>query len=208
MLLKSLKTLIFFISLFVFIPSANAKIWQVTAQDSLQKILNETQAGDHVHLKSGQYFGNFVINNSIILSGTDATIDAQGKGHAVLINAKDVTINSLRIVNWGDDLTEQNAGIYSDENSNGIIIKNCHLEGDTFGIWLEGGEHNKILNNTVIGNDTLRSADRGNGIQISNMKNTEVRGNDILVLIIPSHKIPYTIYVTEFTTCILTIIKF
>ena len=179
MWLKSLKTLLFFISLLVFFPSANAKTWQVTPQDSLQKTLDSAQAGDHVKLQPGQYFGNFVINNSIMISGIDATIDAQGTGHGILINAKDVTIDSLRIINWGDDLTDQNAGIYSDENSNGIVIKNCHLEGDTFGIWLEGGEHNKILNNTVIGNDSLRSADRGNGIQISNMKNTEVRGNDI-----------------------------
>ncbi len=179
MLLKSLKTLLFFISLLVFIPSTNAKVWQVSALDSLQEILDKTQAGDQVKLQPGEYRGNFVISQSIELSGTDATLDAQGQGHGLLINAEGVTIDSLRIVNWGDDLTEQNAGIYSDKKSNKITIKNCYLEGDTFGIWLQGGEHNKILDNTVIGNDTLRSADRGNGIQISNMKNTEVRGNDI-----------------------------
>jgi nitrous oxidase accessory protein len=179
MLLKSLKTLLFFISLLVIIPSVNAKIWLVTAQDSLQKILDETQAGDQVELQPGLYLGNFVINQSIQISGKDATLDAQGKGHGLLVNAEAVTIDSLRIINWGDDLTEQNAGIYSDKNSNHIIIKNCHLEGDTFGIWLQGGEHNKITDNVVIGNDKMRSADRGNGIQISNMKNTVVSGNDI-----------------------------
>lgn len=179
MLLKSLKTLLFIISLLVFIPNANAKVWHVTAQDSLQKILDQTQAGDQVQLQPGLYFGNFVINQSIELSGSNAILDAQGKGHGVLINAEGVTIDSLRIVNWGNDLTDQNAGIYSDKNSNKIIIKKCHLEGPGFGIWLQTGEHNQILNNTIIGNDQLRSADRGNGIQISNIKNTEVRGNDI-----------------------------
>jgi nitrous oxidase accessory protein len=178
-LLKSLKTLLFFISILIFLPNANAKVWQVTAPDSLQEILDKTQAGDQVQLLPGQYLGNFVINQSIELSGIRATLDAQGKGHGLLINAENVTIDSLRIINWGDNLTDQNAGIYSDKNSNGIIIKNCHLEGDTFGIWLQGGEHNQILNNTIIGNDQLRSADRGNGIQISNMKHTEVRDNNI-----------------------------
>lgn len=178
-LLKSLKTLLFFISILIFLPSAHAKVWQVTAPDSLQEILDKTQAGDQVQLLPGQYLGNFVINHSIELSGTRATLDAQGKGHGLLINAENVTIDSLRIINWGDNLTDQNAGIYSDKNSNGIIIKNCHLEGDTFGIWLQGGENNQVLNNTIIGNDQLRSADRGNGIQISNMKHTEVRGNNI-----------------------------
>ena len=91
-----------------------------------QKILDQTQAGDHVQLQPGQYLGNFVINQSIELSGTDAILDAQGTGHGLLINAEKVTIDSLRIINWGDDLTEQNAGIYSDKKSNNIIIKNCH----------------------------------------------------------------------------------
>jgi nitrous oxidase accessory protein len=179
MLLKSLKTLIYFITLLVFIPNVNAKVWQVTAQDSLQQVLDTTQAGDQVELQPGLYPGNFVINQSIKISGEDAVLDSQGKGHGLLINAENVTVDSLRIVNWGNDLTEQNAGIYSDKNSNKIIIKNCYLEGDTFGIWLQGGEHNQILNNVIIGNDKMRSADRGNGIQISNMKNTEVRGNEI-----------------------------
>lgn len=177
--MKSLKTLLFCISYLIFIPNVNAKTWQVSPLDSLQEILDTAQAGDKIHLASGRYFGNFVISQSIELSGKDAILDGQGVGHGILINAENVTISSLNIVNWGDNLTDENAGIYSDKNSNHIVIKNCLLEGPGFGIWLEGGEHNKILDNTVIGNDKMRSADRGNGIQISNMKHTEVRGNDI-----------------------------
>lgn len=178
-LLKSLKVLISLLILIVFTSFANAKVWHVSPQDSLQQVLDNSQAGDQIQLQQGQYLGNFVIHHAIELSGTDAVLDGQGKGHGLLINAEGVTIDSLNITNWGDDLTDQNSGIYSDKNSNQIIIKNCRIEGPGFGIWLQGGEHNQILNNTIIGNDKMRSADRGNGIQISNMKNTEVSGNDI-----------------------------
>ncbi len=178
MLLKSLKTLVLLIALLPCLP-VNAKVWQVSPQDSLQQILDATQAGDLVELNPGQYLGNFVINQAITLTGKSAVIDAQGQGHGILINAEGVTLDSLKVTNWGEDLTDQNAGIYSEKNSNNIIIKNCHLHGPAFGIWLQNGEHNQIINNIVIGNDTLRSADRGNGIQISNMKHTEVSGNDI-----------------------------
>lgn len=177
--MKSLKTLLFFISFFTVIPCAHAQIWQVNELDSLQKVLDSAQAGDEIQLAPGRYAGNFIINRPVTLSGKDAILDAQGVGHGLLINAENVTIDKLHFVNWGDNLTDENSGIYSDKNSNHIVIKNCLFEGSGFGIWLEGGEHNKILNNTVIGNDQMRSADRGNGIQISNMKNTEVSGNDI-----------------------------
>ncbi|CAH0991526.1 putative ABC transporter binding protein NosD [Sinobacterium norvegicum] len=177
--MKSVKKIIFNLTLIIFIPVANAKIWQVSTQDSLQTILDSASPGDQVQLLPGKYLGNFVINHSIDLSGMEATLDAQGHGHGLLINAENVTIGSLSIVNWGDDLTEQNSGIYSDRKSNNITIKNCLLKGDGFGVWLQNGEHNTISNNVVIGNDTMRSSDRGNGIQISNIKNTKVTGNNI-----------------------------
>lgn len=179
-LLKSLKTLFIVTCFIVLLPSAHAKLWQVTSQDSLQAILDATQAGDQVQLQSGTYLGNFTISQGIELSGSHKSIiDAQGKGHGLELKAPNITIDGLKIINWGDDLTEQDSGIYSEKDSKNIIIKNCQLEGPGFGIWLQRGEHNLIANNTVIGNDELRSADRGNGIQISSMKNTEVRDNDI-----------------------------
>jgi len=162
------------------IPAVQAKVWQAAAQADLQAILDNTQAGDQVILQPGTFLGNFTINKSIALSGNkDTIIDAQGKGHGLELKATNITIDGIKIINWGDDLTEQDSGIYSERNSKHIVIKNCQLEGPGFGIWLQRGEYNLIENNTVIGNDALRSADRGNGIQISSMKHTEVRNNDI-----------------------------
>ncbi|HFQ5013654.1 TPA: nitrous oxide reductase family maturation protein NosD, partial [Vibrio vulnificus] len=54
-----------------------------------------------------------------------------------------------------------------------------HLQGDGFGIWLKGGQNIEVINNTIIGNPQLRSADRGNGIQLSQVKNVRVEGNNV-----------------------------
>ncbi|MCP4321004.1 MAG: nitrous oxide reductase family maturation protein NosD, partial [Alteromonadales bacterium] len=108
-----------------------------------------------------------------------AVIDALGKGHALQLMDSDTTIKNLTIINWGDDLTEQNSAIYSDKNSENITIKNNRLEGDGFGIWVQRAEHVLIKNNHIKGNLSLRSADRGNGIQLSSVKNALVTNNSV-----------------------------
>lgn len=154
----------------------------VSPQGDLQQTLNQSQQGDVIILANGEYHGNFIIPHSLTLKAKlpkQAIINADGKGHGIFINASNVTIDGLKILNWGDDLTAQDAGISTSKDNDHLIIKNNHLQGSGFGIWLNKGQHLKILNNTVIGNPKLRSADRGNGIQLTNIRHTEVRNNDI-----------------------------
>lgn len=153
---------------------------QVTTADNLQQVIDVSEPGDSLILYPGRYLGNFIIRQGISLQGMPgAIIDANGQGHALLLKGSNVEIKDLTIVNWGRDLTEQNAGIYTDQKASNITIQNNQLHGDGFGIWLQKGDHLKVLNNTIRGNPKLRSADRGNGIQLSIVTNAKVRGNDI-----------------------------
>ena len=94
----------------------SAEEFTVVATDNLQKFLDASQDGDTLTLTPGQYFGNFVITKQITLRGEKGSIiDAQGNGHALVLKNTHITIDNLTIVNWGDDLTEQNSGIYSHE---------------------------------------------------------------------------------------------
>jgi len=175
--------------LFVFICSCSqylfAEEFSVSPTDDLQKILDASQDGDTLTLKAGQYLGNFVIANQITLRGEKGSIiDAQGSGHALVLKNSHITIDNLTIVNWGDDLTEQNSGIYSNEKVDyeravGLVIKNNTLSGDGFGIWLNHITQAKIFNNKVKGNLSLRSADRGNGIQVANVTHSHVYNNEV-----------------------------
>jgi nitrous oxidase accessory protein len=166
-----------------------AKEYIVTATAELQKVLDSSQDGDVILLKSGRYVGNFVITKQITLRGSSengvkrSIIDAQSNGHALVLKNSHITIDNLTIVNWGDDLTEQSSGIYSNEKvanerAVGLNIKNNTLSGDGFGIWLNHVTQSKIFNNKVKGNLTLRSADRGNGIQVANVTHSHVYQNE------------------------------
>ncbi len=171
-----------------FSPCLFAKQYSVTDSDNLQQILDTSQNGDIIVLSSGRYLGNFVINKQITLRGESddgqkVIIDAQGKGHALILKNSYISIENLNIVNWGDDLTEQNSGIYSNEKvanerAIGLVIENNTLSGDGFGIWLNHITKAKIYNNKVKGNLALRSADRGNGIQVANVTHSHVFNNE------------------------------
>lgn len=157
----------------------NAKEWVVTPEDDLQSLLDNSQDGDVLKLLAGTYQGNFVINHQVSLIGeAGAVIDANGEGHAIFIENSNVTIANLKIINWGNDLTEENSGIYSKRKTENITIRDNDLSGDGFGILINKVSHSKVIGNKVQGNTKLRSADRGNGIQIASVEHSHVYNNE------------------------------
>ena len=156
-----------------------AKRIQISSQENLQSHLDSSQDGDVIILDKGRYLGNFIVEKQVQLIGVaGAIIDAQGQGHALTLKNSNISISDLTFVNWGDDLTAQNSAIYSNEPASNLIISGNSLTGDGFGIWLNKATNAKVFDNKVSGNIALRSADRGNGIQLSNVKNSRVYRNE------------------------------
>ena len=110
-----------------------AKSIQLSASDNLQQTLDNSQDGDVITLAAGQYLGNFIISKQITLRGTGikgevAIIDSQGKGHGLRLKNSHITIENLTIINWGDDLTEQNSGIYSHDKVDNKKVPNITIK--------------------------------------------------------------------------------
>ncbi len=170
------------------LPAQNGFAQELTVKpaDNLQRILDKSQNGDIITLAPGHYRGNFIIKHQIIIQGSSTTekgyqqsiIDARGKGHAIVIKNANITIRNLRIVNWGKNLTKENSAIYANDKTKNITINNNNLVGDGFGVWLNGIENAQIFNNKITGNLALRSADRGNGIQVANVSKSRVYNNE------------------------------
>jgi len=167
------------IILTLFSEDLMAERLQVSPQNNLQLVLDNSQDGDEIFLSTGRYQGNFIIEKQISLLGVKGVIiDAQGQGHGLVLKNSNITIAQLNIINWGSDLTEQNAAIYSEQAATDLVIKDNVLTGDGFGIWLNKADGAKVYNNKVQGNLALRSSDRGNGIQLSSVKNSHVYNNE------------------------------
>lgn len=161
---------------------ALANIIEVSPGEALQQRLDEAPEGAELRLGCGNYRGNFVVQKPLSLSAEKAHcahLDAGGQGHALLLRASGVRIEGLSVGNWGRNLTTQDAGIYSDRQASQIVIRNNRLEGDGFGIWLQKGQDIEVTGNYIRGNTALRSADRGNGIQLSSVQQVRVENNDV-----------------------------
>ncbi len=161
-----------------------AAVINVNQSDDLQLKLDSAINGDVVLLADGRYQGNFIIANGITIDAklgerAHVILDGNGKGNNLTLLASNITIKHLQLINWGNDLTEQNSAIYGEKSLSNLVISDNQFEGDGFGIWIQKTKQVLIANNTIKGNPSLRSADRGNGIQLSNVQNVEVVGNEV-----------------------------
>lgn len=153
---------------------------RVNNHDNLQKSINQANSGDTLILSPGRYIGNFTIDKALTIRGQKGVVlDANGTGNGIKLLADDIILEYLHIENWGKNLTEQNAGIYSVNTANRLTLQHNYLKGDGFGMWLQQGQYINVSHNTVEGNLDLRSTDRGNGIQLSGIKHATVANNHI-----------------------------
>lgn len=162
------------------IHSASASVVSVNPEQDLQQQLDLAQAGDHLLLDAGVYSGNFIINKTLEISGEQgAIIDGQAQGHALEIKAENVVIQNLKIQNWGHNLTTLDAGVFVNNQAEYALIQNNQFVGNSSGVWVDGTANIQIINNTIEGNETVRSPDRGNGIHLYNVTGALVKGNEI-----------------------------
>ena len=157
-----------------------AATWSVNNSHDLQQQLTQASIGDTIILNAGRYQGNFEIAKALTISGEHgAVIDAKGQGSAIKVSANDVTIEGLRIENWGSDLYERDAGILVMEQSRNIKIMHNNLQGDGFGVRADHSEQLVIGHNQIRGNSQLHVLDRGDGIHLDRVQQAMIEYNQI-----------------------------
>ncbi len=160
---------------FLLMNEAAAEELTVTPSMSIQEVIDNAAKGDTIYIKKGQYHGNLVINKSIILKGeAGALISGSGEGNTIEINAPNVTIENLMIEKSGKKDT--NAVIWVESSNN--IIQNNVLKDVHFGIYVNKGSNNQIVNNQIIGYRG-HFATKGNGIHLFYAEDTSLIGNKI-----------------------------
>ncbi|MCP3674004.1 MAG: nitrous oxide reductase family maturation protein NosD [Gammaproteobacteria bacterium] len=152
----------------------------VKSSGDLNIMIRDAKVGDELRLTKGVYKGNFIIDKPLHLNCQDgAELDGNHQSNTLTIKAANVTIENCKIINWGDDLTLMNAGIFVEKTAANITIKNNYMKGDTFGMWIDSTPRALIINNKIEGNLTIRSQDRGNGIHLFNVTNALVEYNEV-----------------------------
>ena len=146
----------------------------------LQAQLNALPSGAVVHLAEGTYQGPVRIERSLSLLGEHgAVIDSAGQGSAITVDAPDVTLRGLTIINSGISLAEEDSGIFVTQEGDRVVIEQNTLRNNLIGVFLKGPEHAVVRENIIEGRRDLRRNERGNGVHLWNTPGSVVEHNSI-----------------------------
>lgn len=161
--------------------SALAAEWRVSAEgEPLQAVLDRAPEGARVLVSPGVYSGNFRITRTVALVGEPgAILDGGGHGRVLHVAAPGARIEGLHLRNGGADLTRMDAAIFVDRAATGVVIEGNRIEARGFGMWLDSVHEARVIGNRVSGDTRIRSVDRGNGIHLYDVRDSEVIGNEV-----------------------------
>ncbi len=146
----------------------------------LAAAVKAAQPGDVIEIARGQYRANLLIDKPLTLRGIDRpTLSGGNQGDTIRVTAPDVVIEGLIVRDSGDDLKNQNAGIYLYPGAHRAIVRRCDLTYNLFGLWIEKANDVLIEHNTITGKREYASPQRGNGVQLYNTKGARILNNNI-----------------------------
>jgi len=159
---------------------AQAALVQVAAGQSIGAAIKTAKAGDTVQVEAGRYDEHLVIDKPLVLLGVGRPVVSGGlRDDVIRIRSADVTVKGFVVRDSGTDLNLPNAGIYIEPGSDRVVVQQCELVFNLFGIWLERSADARLVDNVITGRRDLQSTMRGNGIQVYNTLNSQVIGNQI-----------------------------
>ena len=150
------------------------------ADEPLQARLDALPSGSVVRLGAGDYSGPLRIEQSLtVLGEPGAVIDGKGQGHVITVQAADVRISGLTIINSGASLATEDSGIFVSPEGVGAMIENNTLRDNLIGVYLKGPSTARVRNNLIEGRRDLRRNERGNGVHLWNTPGSVVEHNTI-----------------------------
>jgi nitrous oxidase accessory protein len=143
---------------------------------NFNEAVNSSSDGDTIIVFGGNYLGNYVINKSLTLIGISNPIfDGNNNGTVITIEAPRTQFTGFTIKNSGILLDKEDAGILV--KADNVTIKNNHLKGVLFGVYLRQSNGSVVKDNLIEGKKELDVPRRGDLFRGWYCKNILVEGN-------------------------------
>jgi nitrous oxidase accessory protein len=145
----------------------------------LQAALERAAPGDVVELGPGEYEGPIRVDRAVVLRGRGGVIDGGGVGTPLVVGAAGARIEGLTIRASGLDVGAPDACIFVEPSATGAVLRDNTLRDCAFGIWVHETDAVQIVDNRIWGRESVRVADRGNGVHLFDGSDLVVRGNEV-----------------------------
>lgn len=162
------------------IPGSAAEQEVAPGIDTVQQAIAHAVPGSVLRLLPGTYSGPVVIDKSLVLEGTAASIvENNHKGSVITLTAPDVTVRGVTVRGSGIEEPDLDSGIYVAKTAARAHIENTVVVGNLFGITIQGAPAVVVRNNAIANRNDLWINYQGNGIQIWNSTGSLFEGNRV-----------------------------
>jgi hypothetical protein len=146
-------------ALVIVVSPVSAKVVTYDGKGSagtIQDVINNATNGDSIFLAGGTYYGNFVIDRSLVFGALDSDdppiMVSSGSGAGLTLSADGITINGVTIAG------NASYGILVLSNNN--RISSTTVVGHAHGLELKSASNNIFSDNTITGNSVGVDVDR------------------------------------------------
>lgn len=152
----------------------------VPGRGTLASAIAAAQPGDVLKLSDGAYEGPVVIDRSLAITGPrGAVVDGLGTGSVMTITASDVKLSGFTVTGSGRVNQDLDAGVKIVQGADRARVEGLLVTGNMHGIDVHGGHDTTVLGNEILGGQSPRMNERGNGIYVWNSPNTLLERNTI-----------------------------
>lgn len=162
------------------LPLLAERVEVYPAEGALARALLDANEGDEIILAPGHYVGPVRLEVPLTLTGEPgAMIDAGGTGSVVTVDAPDVTVQNLTLINSGRIHEPIDAGIKLTQKARRAKVLNNDLKANLVGIDIHGARDALVKGNRIEGLRLKHVNERGNGIYVWNAPGSVVEDNEI-----------------------------
>ena len=161
-------------------PLAAAERAVAPGTGSLAAAIAGAAPGDVLRLSDGAYPGPVTVDRPLIITGPrGAVVDGLGEGSVMTIAAPDVTLTGFTVTGSGRVNQDLDAGVKILKGADRARIEKLLVTGNMHGIDVHGGRNATVAGNEIVGTDSARMNERGNGIYVWNSPGTLLENNII-----------------------------
>ncbi|CAN7574791.1 nitrous oxide reductase family maturation protein NosD [Rhizobium sp. LjRoot30] len=161
-------------------PLAAAEHAVVPGPGSLAVAIAGASPGDVLKLTDGAYAGPVTIDRPLTITGPrSAVVDGLGQGSVLTIASPDVTLSGFTVTGSGRVNQDLDSGVKIVKGADRARIEGLLVTGNMHGIDVHGGRDTTVSGNEIVGTDSPRMNERGNGIYVWNSPGTLLENNTI-----------------------------
>lgn len=143
----------------------------------LQLFIDLTPPGGVLNLPAGSYAGPAIIRQPITIDGHgEVTVDGEGSGTVLTVEADGVTLRGLHLTNSGNSHDQVDAALLL--TGQDALVEENRIDNVLFGIHIRQSDGNVVRNNRIESRPESHSL-RGEGIRIWYSRKNLLQGNHI-----------------------------